>query len=113
MTPSPHSVSTPGEERRLLLEPLRERVPEIPEFLRGSNMTPRPLHEDTRHLDELQRTLAILEGLAQVENLSPHHAHLLLKHQSVEALVSLEQIEQVITDILDEVHVAELVQHQV
>ena len=49
-----------------------------------------PLHKHTRHLHQLQRTLAVLQCLRQVENLTSQHWHLLLKHVSVIPLVSLQ-----------------------
>ena len=38
--------STPGEERRLVLESLSERVAEVPEAFRSPNVTPGPVDED-------------------------------------------------------------------
>ena len=58
---------------------------------RVANSANSPLHEDTRHLHELERALAILQSLGQVQNLSSEHRHLLLKHGAVIALVGLDR----------------------
>lgn len=49
-----------------------------------------PLNNDNGHLDELEGALAVLEGLGQVQDLTPHHAHLLLKEMPVKPLVRLK-----------------------
>jgi len=76
-------------------------------------MAPGSLNKYTGHLDQLQGALPILQSLAQVQNLTPHYTHLLFKHQPVKTFVRLEECVKVITDILDKVHVTQLVQHQV
>jgi hypothetical protein len=50
-----------------------------------------PFNDDNRHLDQLQWTLPILEGLTQVQDLTAHHTHLILKQMSVETLVRLKK----------------------
>lgn len=47
-------------------------------------------HDYWGHLDQLEGCFAILQGLAQVQDLPPHYSHLFVKLSSVETRVFLE-----------------------
>ena len=105
------NASAPREEWCLLLKSLSKCVAKVSKLFWCSNVTSwseiatthdntqqlltqdnlSPLYKHTWHLHQLERTLAILQSLGQVQNLSSEHRHLLLEHGAVIALVSLDR----------------------
>ena len=82
---APAGRLTAREERLLSLEVLLESVFH---HLKGAAWT--VLDQDHRtHVDQLKRRFAFLECLRQVQDLTPHHRHLLLEQITIEAFVIL------------------------
>ena len=84
------AASTPREEGRPLRKLLRKRIG------RGGPLSIvavgllRAFHHHYGHLNQLYGRLLIADSLRQVQNLTSHHRHLLLKHLLVETLIRLQ-----------------------
>lgn len=104
-------MSAPGEEGGLVLEALNEVVVEGLDASAGARSTAAAFHDHCGHLHQLHRRLAILQGLVQVQDLTSHDRHLLLKKVLVETWVLREQGMKFITHLLHKVHVRQLWQN--
>ena len=71
------------------LDLLGKKLINLASFYREFNFNRLPFHDDWRHLDQLNRRLAIFQSLAQIEQLTSHDTHLAFKHMSIEAFVFL------------------------
>ena len=109
-------ASTPGEEGSLSLEGLSEGVADVAQHGRPRGEAvdaATSLHHDSRHLDQVDRRLAFLQSLSQVQDLSSHDGHLPLKQVPIKASIRLEQVVQLSAQLLHEVHVRQEGQHEV